>query len=123
MDYISFDSFLDLTPSVPELTERVFIGPNWYVLGTFLELDRRRLKSIEELPRDDVHKTCEMFELFCSTQKATRRKVLDALRKKPISQIQIANEYEGFLKALHESTCKSELYVHLYFQLLYSLHI
>ena len=42
-----YSSFLSCTPTIKELTEHVDVGSNWYIVGTMLDLDQRRLRSIE----------------------------------------------------------------------------
>ena len=106
---ISYNNFLSYKPGLDELTEHVDVGTKWYLLGTLLHLDDRRLDGINQLQgHDDTYKTLKMFQHWLtSTPTATRRQVLEALRKRVISENTVADQYEAHLKKLHESTCKS----------------
>ena len=106
---ISYDNFLSYKPGLDELTEHVDVGTKWYLLGTLLHLDDRRLDGIDQLPnRDDTHKTLKMFQLWlASTPTGSRRQVLEALTKRVISENTVAEQYKDYLKELHDSTCKS----------------
>ena len=102
-----YSSFLSCTPTIKELTEHVDVGSNWYIVGTMLDLDQRRLRSIEgQTGHTDTHKTIEMFNLWLTTTPtASRREILEVLRKRVVGENTVADEYEKHLKELHESTC------------------
>ena len=109
---ISYSNFLSYRPGLAELTEHVDVGTKWYLLGTLLHLDDKRLDGIDQLQGyDNTMKTLKMFQLWLdTTPTASRRQVLEALRKRVISQHTVADQYEAHLKELHESTCKLTLY-------------
>ena len=103
----SFNSFLSSTPTIKELTEHIDVGTNWYIVGTVLDLDQRRLQSIKEQGGSDTDKIIEMFNLWLTTTPtASRRQVLEALRIRVVGENTLADEYEKHLKKLHEATCK-----------------
>ena len=106
---ISYNFFLSYRPGLDELTEHVAVGTKWYLLGTLLHLDDRRLDGINQLQgQDDTDKTLRMFQHWLTTTPtASRRQILEALRKRVISENTVFDHYENYLKELHESTCKS----------------
>uniref|UniRef100_A0A1X7UH24 Death domain-containing protein n=1 Tax=Amphimedon queenslandica TaxID=400682 RepID=A0A1X7UH24_AMPQE len=104
---ISFDAFLSSTPTIKELTEHVNVSTNWYLrVGTMLDLDQRRLKSIEaHTGHSDAHKMVEMFNLWLETKPtASRREVLKALRADAVEENTLAYKYEKHLREIHETT-------------------
>ena len=105
---ISFVTFLSATPTIKELTEHVDVSTNWYIVGTMLDLDQKRLRSIEgQTGHTDTHKMIEMFNLWLdTTPTASRRQVLEALRIRVVGENTLADEYEKYLKKFHETTCK-----------------
>uniref|UniRef100_A0A1X7SYW6 Death domain-containing protein n=1 Tax=Amphimedon queenslandica TaxID=400682 RepID=A0A1X7SYW6_AMPQE len=102
---ISFDAFLSSTPTIKELTEHVNVSNNWYLVGTMLELDQKRLKSIEaHVGHTDAHKTVAMFNLWLeTTPTASRRQVLEAMRVDAVEEITLAHKYEMHLMELHQT--------------------
>ena len=112
---VSFDCFLSSSPTIKELTEHVDVSTNWYMVGTMLDLDQKRLRSIEgQTGHTDTHMMIEMFNLWLTTTPtASRRQVLETLRKRIVGENTLADEYEKHLKELHETSCK------LYYQLNY----
>ena len=104
----SFESFLDGTPTLSELTRRIEIDNKWYILGTLLEIEPRKLNSIEKQPGcDDVYKTLKMFETWlATTPTASRRHLLQMLRERVVGENTIAEEYKKYLKEQHDTTCK-----------------
>ena len=106
---VSYNRFLSYRPGLDELTEHVDVGTKWYLLGTLLHLDDRRLDGIEQLQgQDDTHKTLKMFQHWLTTTPtASRRQVLEALTKRVVSENTVADQYKDYLKELHDSTCKS----------------
>ena len=103
----SFDRFLDETPSLDELTRHVCIGNKWYTLGTLLDLDRTKLKSLYDKTADDTVKTIQMFELWVAKDSNTsRRQLLHNLKEGAVGENGIAHKYEEFLRSRHDSTCK-----------------
>ena len=105
---ISFVTFLSTTPTIKELAEHVDVSTNWYIVGTMLDLDQRRLRSIEgQTGHTDTYKMIEMFNLWLdTTPTASRRQVLEALRISVVGENTLADEYEKYLKEIHEATCK-----------------
>ena len=105
---ISFNTFLSATPTIKELTEHVDVGTNWYIVGTMLDLDQRRLRSIEgQTGHTDTHKMIEMFNLWLTTTPtASRRQVLEALRIRVVGENTLADKYEKHFKNLHKTSCK-----------------
>ena len=93
---ISFQKLLEGKPTLDELCEHIRIGSKWYQLGILLKLDPKELRDdIQKLPEDSTYKTSRMFELWLDINpNATRRQVVDALRKEVIKEITIAHEYE-----------------------------
>ena len=104
----SFNIFLSSTPTIKELTEHVDVSTNWYIVGTMLDLDQKRLRSIEgQTGHTDTHKMIEMFNLWLdTTPTASRKQVLEALRKSVVGENTLADEYEKHLKELYEESCK-----------------
>uniref|UniRef100_A0A1X7T7T8 Death domain-containing protein n=1 Tax=Amphimedon queenslandica TaxID=400682 RepID=A0A1X7T7T8_AMPQE len=73
-----------------------------------LDLDQKRLRSIEaQAGHTDTHKMIEMFNLWLTTTPtASRRQVLEVLRKRVVNEHTVADKYEKYLKELHDTTCK-----------------
>ena len=91
----SFEKILEEKPSLHELCEHIRIGSKWYQLGIQLKLNAKKLEDIHKLPDDSTYKTTKMFELWLDTKPdATRRQVVDALRKEVIEENTVAHEYE-----------------------------
>ena len=96
---VSFQKILDEKPRLDELCEHIRIGGKWYQLGIQLKLNAKKLEDIHKLPDDSTYKTTKMFELWLDTKPdATRRQVVDALRKEVIEENTIAHEYEETLR-------------------------
>ena len=92
------DEILQEKPTLQELCEHVIIGSKWYQLGIQLELNVKSLNSIKEEQEDDTYKTSKMFQLWFDTNPhATRRQVLEALKKEVIGEITTAKKYEEML--------------------------
>ena len=95
----SFDVMLNGKPTLAELCKHVPISTNWYIMGTQLELDVRKLNELEELPKPVPYKVSKMYELWLDTKpQATRRQVLEMLRMELIGQMSLAQQYETMLK-------------------------
>ena len=100
-----FDVFLNKKPTIDELCEHVRIDADWYVFGVLLKLDTTKLDSIKIMNEDNSFKTVKMFELWLSSNpNATRREVIETLRKQAIGKNAIAENYK---KALIESKYQS----------------
>ena len=97
---LSFEKILAEKPTLDELCEHIRIGSKWYQLGTLLKLDPKKLDDIRHTqPEDSSFKTLRMFEIWLVTNPhASRRQVIDALRKEVIEENTIAHEYEQTLK-------------------------
>ncbi|XP_019862484.1 PREDICTED: uncharacterized protein LOC109591132 [Amphimedon queenslandica] len=102
----SFDAFLSSAPLLPELVEHIDVGTKWHLLGTLLHVDDKKLDGIEQLQgHDDTSKTLKMFQHWLTTTPtASRRQVLEALRKRVVNEHTVANKYEKYLKELHDTT-------------------
>ena len=95
----TFEEILEEKPTLDELCEHIRIGSKWYQLGVQLKLNAKKLEDIHKLPDDSTYKTTKMFELWLDTNpNATRRQVVDALRKGVIEEITVAHEYEQTLR-------------------------
>ena len=98
---LSFEKILEEKPTLDELYEHVRIGSKWYQLGIMLKLDPQKLNNIRMLPEDSTYKTIKMFELWLETDShATRRQVIETLKKEVIQENCIAHEYEHTLRKL-----------------------
>ena len=92
---LSLEEILEEKPTLDELCEHIRIGSKWYQLGIQLKLNAKKLEDIHKLSDDSTYKTTKMFELWLDTKPdATRRQVVDALRKEEIT---VAHEYEQTL--------------------------
>ena len=99
-----FDQFLNGKPTVHELYEHVRVGTNWHKLGVLLKLDIKKLNDIRSLNEDSDFKSLKMFELWLSSKpNATRREIIETLKKPAISENAIAEQYK---ETLRESECK-----------------
>ena len=113
----TFEEIVEEKPTLDELCEHIRIGSKWYQLGIQLKLNAKKLEDIHKLPDDSTYKTTKMFELWLDTKPdATRRQVVDALRKEVIEEITVAHEYEQMLRkssSLPTSEYKNLLHVDL----------
>ena len=102
---LSLEEILNERPSLAELCEYVPISTKWYQMGVQLELNTRRLKEIEKLQIDVMDKVTKMYEVWLDTNpQATRRQIVDTLRKKSIEEMTLAHEYETKLRELYVTT-------------------
>uniref|UniRef100_A0A1X7SS75 Death domain-containing protein n=1 Tax=Amphimedon queenslandica TaxID=400682 RepID=A0A1X7SS75_AMPQE len=102
----SFSTFLSATPTIKELAEHVNVSTNWFIVGTMLNLDQRRLQSIREQGGSDTQKMIDMFNLWLNTTPtASRRLVLETLRITVVGENTLADEYKKKLEELYEATC------------------
>ena len=91
----SFEKLLEEKPTLDELCEHIRIGDKWYQFGILLKLDSKKLNDIHRRPDDSTYNTLKMFQLWLNTNPhATRRQIIDALRKEVIEENTIAHEYE-----------------------------
>ena len=103
----TFEEILEEKPTLDELCEHIMIGTKWYQLGIQLKLDVTQLDVINEQNSNVTQKTSKMFQLWLSTNPlATRRHVLEALRKRMIGENNVANEYEKVLTSSYSSDGK-----------------
>ena len=96
-----FKQFLSKKPTLDELIKHVRVTKKWYKFGELLHLHADELDAIEELnqDRDADFKTLKMFYLWLNTNpNATRREVIEALRKEAIDESVVAEEYVKALK-------------------------
>ena len=102
---MSFEGILNDRPSLAELCEYVPVSPKWYQMGVQLELDPRKLKEIELQNANVMDKMTKMFELWLDTNpQATRRQIVETLRKNSIEEITLAVQYETKLRELYLTT-------------------
>ena len=100
-----FDALLNEKPTVAELYEFVRVGAKWLELGILLELDSVNLNGIDELNKDCDFKAKKMFELWLTTKhSATRRQIIETLKKEAIGMNAVAVDYEKALETKCEST-------------------
>uniref|UniRef100_A0A1X7USI1 Death domain-containing protein n=1 Tax=Amphimedon queenslandica TaxID=400682 RepID=A0A1X7USI1_AMPQE len=70
----SFNAFLSSAPLLPELIEHIDVRTKWYLLGTLLHVDDKRLDGIEQLQgHDDTSKTLKMFQHWLTTTPTARK--------------------------------------------------
>ena len=94
-----FDQFLNGKPTVHELYEHVRVGTNWHKLGVLLKLDIKKLNDIRSLNEDSDFKSLKMFELWLSSKpNATRREIIETLKKDAIGEITVAERYRVALQ-------------------------
>ena len=95
----SFDEILNGKPTLDELCKHVPISTDWYIMGTQLKLNVRKLNEIEDLPKPVPYKVSKMYELWLNTNpQATRRQILDTLKMEAVGQMSLAHQYEMKLK-------------------------
>ena len=93
-----FEQILEERPTLKELCENVRIG-NWYQLGIQLDIDHDSLDDIDYLSKDYIHKMTKMFALWLERNShATRRQVIDALKRESVRRNATAHDYEKALK-------------------------
>ena len=87
--------FLEEKPPLDELYENVQLGTKWYQFGVLLKLDTKQLDAIHQLNENADFKALQMFNFWLDTNtNATRRQVLETLRKDSISENAVADNYE-----------------------------
>ena len=96
----TFEKKLEEIPVLAELVQHVRVGSNWYFLGVLLELDEIKLNDIRKMTEGSDFQALKMFQLWLKTNpNATRRQVIDTLKKKPIEEMTVANNYEKTLQS------------------------
>ena len=104
----SFKRFLNGKPDLNELSHQVTTN-KWFLLGVQLKCDTSKLNEIAEIDESEEYKTVQMFELWLKTRNiASRGILLDALRKRVVNEILVANNYEKYLKELHDRSAYSK---------------
>ena len=107
---MSFEEILNDRPSLAELCEHVPVSPKWYQMGIQLELDTRKLKEIELQGANVMNKMTKMFQLWLETNpQATRRQIVETLRKRSIEELTLAVEYETILRELYLTSTSGKL--------------
>ena len=95
----SFDEILNGKPTIDELCAHVPISTNWYIMGTQLKVDVKKLNEIDDLSKPVPYKVSKMYELWLDTNpQATRKQVLDTLKMEAVGQKSLAQQYETMLK-------------------------
>ena len=85
---------LEEKPNLEELCEHIKVYKKWYPLGILLKLNPNELNIIEYNQDNYDVKVAKMFELWLATSPhATRRQVIDALRKEVIGENTTAYNY------------------------------
>ena len=91
---------LEEKPNLAELIQHVRVGSKWHLLGVLLELDGIKLNDISEMREGSDFKALKMFQLWLETNpNATRRQVIDALKKEPVKEMTVADNYEKILQS------------------------
>ena len=93
------EEVLNPRPPIHELIEHVRIDAYWYKFGVLLKLDTSKLEAIRVMNEDCSFKATKMFELWLNTNpNATRKEIIETLRKPAIGMNTIAEEYERILQ-------------------------
>ena len=96
----AFESKLEEKPDLDELIQHVRVGSNWYSLGVLLKLDEIKLNDIRKMDEDSDFKASQMFQLWLRTNpNATRRQVINTLKKEPIKAVTVADNYKKALQS------------------------
>ena len=91
---------LEEKPNLAELIQHVRVGSKWHLLGVLLELDEVKLNDIRRMTEGSDFKALKMFQLWLNTNpNATRRQVIDALKKEPVKEMTVADNYEKILQS------------------------
>ena len=83
---------LDQNPPLHELLEYANVGDRWRQVGIRLKLDRKALKNIDVECQSVTDKLIGMYELWLDNNNATRRDIIDVLKK--VGEASMAKEYE-----------------------------
>ena len=103
----SFESILEAKPTLHELCEHVRIGTKWHLLGVLLQLDVKRLDAISEMNNDIENKAMKMFQLWLDiNNSATRREVINTLKKEAIGEVNVAENYMKVLIEQYDDASK-----------------
>ena len=103
----SFESILEAKPPLYELCEHVRLGTKWHLFGVLLKLDVKRLDAISEMNNDIENKAMKMFQLWLDiNNSATRREVINTLKKEAIGEVNVAENYVKVLLEQYNDTGK-----------------
>ena len=113
---LSFEYMLGVKPSLRELYEHVKISTKWFNFGVLLNLNVNLLNDINSSTESSDVKAIRMFDWWLKTSpNATRRDIIDALKKDTIGEITVANNYEMYLNELvHSSDSTTGEYIYIY---------
>ena len=88
------------------MCEHIDVGTKWYQLGVQLKLSTKQLDAIDQSNKDVTYKTTKMFEMWLTTNPtANRRQLITVLRKPPLSEKSVANNYEEVLPQCKMTIC------------------
>ena len=91
---ITYEEFLDRKPPLAELIDYIDTRNEWLMLGVILALTK---DALHKLPKGTITgKTVALLELWLNTPSASRRQLLEGLRKDPDKQ-DVADNYEEHL--------------------------
>ena len=111
----SFENKLEEKPDLAELIEHVRVGSNWYQFGILLKLDQIKLNDIGKMTEGSDFQALKMFQLWLKTNPdATRRQVIDTLKKEPIKEMTVADNYEKTLQIQSKPSGKGRLFLKKY---------
>ena len=96
---ISFEAYLDQKPCLEELLEYIDVDNVWIMFGLMLQMDK---KDLSKLP-NEAAKPQAAIELWLGTPGASRRQLLETLRKGSDKENAIADNYEKKLKEDYET--------------------
>ncbi|XP_019857911.1 PREDICTED: putative leucine-rich repeat-containing protein DDB_G0290503 [Amphimedon queenslandica] len=100
---ITFDEFLDQKPPIKELVEQIDTRNEWLMFGVILGLTK---DAIYQLPKGVITgKTEALLELWLHAPNASRRQLLEELRKDPDKK-DVADNYEKHLTDTYQAECK-----------------
>ena len=99
---ISFDEFLNQKPSIKELIQLIDTENEWLMFGVILGLTK---DDIDKLPKGVITgKTVALLELWLHTPNASRRQLLQELRKDPDKK-DVAENYNQHLTDIFLADC------------------
>ena len=108
----TYENKLEGKPVLAELIQHVRVGNNWYLLGVLLKLDGIKLDDIRRMTEGNDFKSSLMFQLWLKTNpNATRRQVIDVLKKESIKELTIADNYEKAFPIQSEPSGKDRLFL------------
>ncbi|XP_019852660.1 PREDICTED: uncharacterized protein LOC109582416 [Amphimedon queenslandica] len=101
---LTYEEFLDQKPPLQEVIAYIDIENEWLMLGVILALTK---DAIYQLPRGTIAgKPVSLLELWLKTPTASRRQLLEGLRKDPAKQ-DAAENFERHLNDTYEAAdCK-----------------